>query len=153
MAKNHSNLGYRKKRNLRDFYFINSKNGCWEWIRALMTGGYASFWYEGKNVKASRFFYEKFIGKIPKGLQLDHLCRNRKCVNPKHLEPVTLKENLRRGLRSRLGRRFLNEQQVKEIRKLYKEKEYIQIELSKMFGVGQDEISRIINYRRWNFGG
>ena len=46
---------------------------------------------------AHRYAYEELVGPIPEGLQLDHLCRNRSCVNPDHLEPVTCRENLRRG--------------------------------------------------------
>ena len=51
---------------------------------------------------AHRFAYEMLVGPIPEGLDLDHLCRVRHCVNPNHLEPVTRSENLRRGIRPRL---------------------------------------------------
>ncbi len=69
---------------------------CWEWVR-LLYHGYGHFWLNDKSPCAHRVSYEYLYGKIPEGLQLDHLCRNRKCVNPNHLEVVTCRENLRRG--------------------------------------------------------
>ena len=73
------------------------KNGCVFWAASTNVYGYGQFWVDGRMVKAHRWAYEYFIGPIPPGLQLDHLCRNRNCVNPAHLEPVTCKENLLRG--------------------------------------------------------
>jgi len=76
--------------------YIVSENGCWEW-RGHTCKGYGGFSFQGKEIQAHCFSYEYFKGPIPKGLHLDHLCRNRKCINPDHLEPVTPRENLRRG--------------------------------------------------------
>src|SRR5450755_3951408 len=64
-------------------------DGCWVWTGALRTG-YGTLSVSGKNVPAHRFSYELLVGIIPDGLQIDHLCRNRACVNPEHLEPVTV---------------------------------------------------------------
>jgi hypothetical protein len=67
------------------------ENGCWLWDKPN-PDGYGQF--QGM---AHRWSFEFFIGSIPEGLQLDHLCRNRRCVNPWHLEPVSVQENLLRG--------------------------------------------------------
>lgn len=77
---------------------VEIKNECWEWQGKLDKNGYGRFAVNRKNIRSHRFSYEFYIGKIPNGLVIDHLCRNKRCVNPKHLEPVTNKENILRGL-------------------------------------------------------
>ena len=79
------------------------ENGCWLWTGGK-TGGYGSFTLTrliphvpGKPVKAHRWLYEQHVALIPDGLEPDHLCRNKACVNPLHLELVTHQENVRRG--------------------------------------------------------
>lgn len=74
-------------------------NGCWIWNGGLSTAGYARFFADGKTRQASRVAYELIVSPIPDGLELDHLCRNTRCVNPLHLEPVTHAENVLRGVR------------------------------------------------------
>lgn len=81
---------------------VTNSNGCWEWVGSRSTGGYGRVGWGNRRVQAHRVIYEVLVGSIPQGLQLDHLCRNRGCVNPAHLEPVTQSENQRRGLRSAL---------------------------------------------------
>ncbi len=78
-------------------YQVNATTGCWEWKRGLNHGGYGSYTIDGKTRNAHRVSYEMFRGEIPPGLDLDHLCRNRRCVNPDHLEAVTRSVNLKRG--------------------------------------------------------
>ena len=73
------------------------KNGCWKWTACTMACGYGQFWDGEKHVLAHRWSYQFHIGKIPSGKEMDHLCRNRPCVNPYHLEPVTSRENTIRG--------------------------------------------------------
>jgi hypothetical protein len=70
---------------------------CWPWLASTDGKGYGSF-RVGKHQRAHRFAYELLIGPIPAGLVIDHLCRNRACVNPAHMEPVTPLENQRRGI-------------------------------------------------------
>ena len=71
--------------------------GCWLWTAATQGNGYGKFTVEGKQVYAHRHAFERWVGPIPTGLTIDHLCRVRNCVNPDHLEPVTHRENLLRG--------------------------------------------------------
>lgn len=71
---------------------------CMPWVAGRTGKGYGQFWDGGRTVYAHRFAYETVVGPIPDGFQLDHLCRVRNCVNVDHLEPVTNKENLRRGV-------------------------------------------------------
>ncbi len=77
---------------------VEKTKTCWNWTSAFNQKGYGVFNLNGKAVKAHRFAYELLKSKIPKGLTLDHICRNRGCVNPNHLECLTHKENILKGI-------------------------------------------------------
>lgn len=70
---------------------------CIEWDEARTPRGYGVFWLHRKWISAHRWAYEKEVGPIPEGLELDHLCMNPPCINVLHLEPVTHAENIRRA--------------------------------------------------------
>jgi hypothetical protein len=78
---------------------FNTENDCWEWKGAKNITDYGTITINNKALYVHRISYEISKGKIPTGLQIDHLCRNRKCVNPEHLEAVSLRENLNRGIK------------------------------------------------------
>jgi hypothetical protein len=75
---------------------VDDTTGCWEWGGATTKGGYGHMRVGDKHPRTHRLAYELLVGPIPDGLEVDHLCGNRLCANPAHLEPVTRTENLRR---------------------------------------------------------
>lgn len=79
---------------------VKKTKGCWLWLgKTTSWNGYGAFWLGGgRTGLAHRFSYELLVGEIPPKLQVDHLCRNRSCVNPKHMELVSIKENVLRGM-------------------------------------------------------
>lgn len=76
---------------------VEKTESCWFWTDAL-SHGYGTFWNGERSVRVHRYAWEELRGEIPKGLVIDHLCRNRHCVNPDHLEPVTDRVNVLRGV-------------------------------------------------------
>ena len=103
-----------------------TRTGCWEWTGARVPGGYGKLTIKGKSVSAHRKFYEDAKGAIPEGYYLDHLCKNRPCVRPDHLEVVTPTENVRRSIGVKLNmkkaqeiRENLEKLKVKELAEKY----------------------------------
>jgi hypothetical protein len=130
-------------------YIVNEKTECWEWQMSKNRKGYGQIGLKMekgfRTAIAHRVFYERMVGKIPEGLSLDHLCKNKSCVNPKHLEPVTNAENQRRASK-------LSVESIYEIRSLMsgkEKKEKIARELAEKYGVCQTMIYKIKHYQAW----
>ncbi len=126
----------------RSQYDIDEVTGCWNWSGARHPSGYGRLKVGGKQLYAHRYMYEKVRGRIPDGRVIDHLCRNRSCVNPDHLEVVTQTENMRRGLVAKLTL-----EQVNEIRA--QAGKVKQSELGATYCGSQLTISRILRRQNW----
>jgi len=135
----------------------NGAGGCWNWTGGLFDNKYGSFWLNRKSVLAHRVAYELWIGEIPEGLLIRHKCKqNPKCVNPAHLETGTHQENSndmkRDGTSSKGSSHYkakLNDDSVKEIRRLYGDTNITQNQLAKQFGVSKFAIGCVVNNLSW----
>lgn len=120
------------------------KNGCWVWQLALDADGYASYEVNQKYISGHRYYYLKHKGEIPLGLQLDHLCCNRACVNPDHLECVSQSENIRRGKHTKITINI-----AKKIRQLYKTGNFYQRQIAEIYNISQSTVTAITSGRYW----
>jgi len=84
------------------YYVVIDDNDCWLFTGRLSQLGYVAFHVGHGTVKAHRVIYEYVNGPIPPGLEIDHLCRVRHCLNPEHMEPVTHRENVLRSIPYRI---------------------------------------------------
>lgn len=131
-------------RTLKQRYEVDRKTGCWNWLMSVDDDGYA--YYPDKKIsgRAARTYYIQKYGPVESDLVTDHLCRNRRCVNPDHLEMVTNAENTRRGESAKLDWK-----KVEKIRNLYSSKSLTQTALARKFGVCQSHVSRVVNLEHW----
>ena len=92
-------MKFRRTKLAKDRFFekVKQDGDCWIWTGASGPHGYGTFWQDGKYLRAHRWSYGYLRSEIPDGLQVDHLCRRRLCVNPWHLEPVTPAVNTERS--------------------------------------------------------
>ena len=100
------NTVLRQQRRFFAHVETSDKTDCWLWTGRKNRKGYGIFHFSiprlgTKGQLAHRFVYLNYVGPIPDGLTIDHLCRVRNCVNPFHLEPVTIRENVQRGYAAR----------------------------------------------------
>ena len=145
-----------KDRVLKGMDIKDLKTGCVNWKMYRNPDGYGQFGFNGKKVFAHRSSYEVFIGEIPKGFIVRHICDNPSCVNPEHLEIGTKQDNsndcISRG-RFPLGEKHwnttLSNEQVVCIRDYYSTGNFTLLELGKRFGVSFQTISRIVRREVW----
>lgn len=116
---------------------------CWVWLGALDTSGYGRIGVGPATDATHRVAYVELVGPVPDGMQLDHLCGNRACWNPDHLEPVAQAENVRRGCATRL-----TVEQADEIRRLA-EAGWARADIAGAYGVHPSTVSKIRLGQRW----
>lgn len=121
-------------------FALDLDTGCWEWLRARQANGYGKVANQYAHQYAHRLYYERYVGPIGEGLEIDHLCFNPGCVNPRHLEAVPHAVNAQRRRTSKL-----TPAAVTEIR----ESSETAAVLAMRFGVGRNAIYRVRRNERW----
>lgn len=120
-------------------------SACWIWKRCL-SDGYAVVSQNAKMRHGHKVMHEALNGPIEKGLVLDHLCRNRDCIRPDHLEPVTIAENIRRGVGTSITRGLVEEMRAQYIPRSLTHGGYA---LARKYGIKIDTIGHIMRGDRW----
>ena len=124
-------------------YVIDPDTGCWIWQRHRNSKGYGMA-HDGNKLRVvHRWYWEEENGPVPDSLELDHLCRNRACCNPAHLELVSHTENMRRGASTKL-----NIEAVREIRSLCAEG-WLLKDIGDAYGVSKQNVSSIRDRKTW----
>ena len=120
---------------------VQRKTDCWIWPYSLNKDGYGHLQKNKKLTGAHKLIFEFINGELPKGIELDHLCRTPMCVNPTHLEAVSHAENCRRGNNSKISSNDVN-----EIKKLALKMNHR--EIAEIFGVSRSHVSMIVKGTR-----
>lgn len=127
---------------------LGAKPGdCWDWIgRVSEKTGYGKKQWHGRTLLAHRWVWQMFFGDIPDGMVINHLCRNRKCVNPEHLEVTTQAGNCRAGAGTKL-----TAEQVREIKSASSDRRWgkARHDLAKRFNVSRQLVNDIWAGRAW----
>jgi hypothetical protein len=126
-----------------DASYVVEPNGCWVWTKARTTAGYGHFHLRGRYYQAHRLVYGLLRGPVLT-VVMDHLCRNRACVNPDHLEPVSHAENVRRGDGARLTPEL--------VRRIYslRAQGLSQRAIGRRVQVDHSTVSRVLKGQRWS---
>jgi hypothetical protein len=129
-----------------DRHDVDPSMGCWVWNGYIESDGYGRVQVDYVKRQAHILIYELLVGLVPEGLELDHLCRNRTCVNPDHLEPVTTAENQRRGDAAKL-----TWDDVHFVRDNYipRDPEYGLRPLARRFCVTHTVLNKIVHNKAW----
>lgn len=156
-----SAIGMTRPASERFWQYVDKSAECWEWVGGLSAGGYGQFSFNGRTRLAHRVSWQLHKGSIPDGLYVCHKCDNRRCVNPSHLFLGTGAENSydmivkgrnvppphRPGQESGAAR--LDNDAVREIRRLFEIGDVTKAELARRFGVGETTIWNVVNKRTW----
>lgn len=125
--------------------FTRLKTPCHVWQRSFDEDGYGYFRHKGKVIRAHIHYYVGKFGPVPVGMELDHTCRNRACVNPDHLEAVTHLENCRRGRLVKTGMTIEKARTAREMKAAGK----TQREIGAHLGIGISLVAQIVGNRCW----
>lgn len=143
MSKDPKHRGTTLKQRFDAKWEADPETGCWMWTASLKRTGYGQIRVYGHYTRAHRAAYELYVGPIPEGMHIDHLCRTKACVNPAHLEPVSQAENTRRG-----DTAIIKEKDLLDIHLRYNDGER-QYNIAKDYGVGVATISNLIRGKTW----
>lgn len=134
--------GGRTPQQRLDASYAVEPNGCWRWLTATTSAGYGHFHFHGRYYQAHRLMYGLLRGPVLT-VAMDHLCRNRWCVNPDHLEPVSPQENTRRGAGTRL-----NAARVRQIHSFHAQG-LSQRAIGRRMNVDHSTVCRVLTGSRW----
>ena len=136
--------GKRRTKTIKEMVTIDPETGCWNWNLHCGQNGYGIIWFEGKNRYFHRISYQLYVGEIPDGMTIDHLCRNRRCANPDHMEVVSIQVNSQRRVNTKLS-----PSDIPKIRVLLAQG-VRQREIASDFGTTQSNISLIKRGVNWD---